>query len=206
VVWILFHWFLFIAVSLAIGLALYRAVEAVYRAVQSWRQGGSSQRLVIAAVVLAIGVVAMRVPRIQELFGEYLILVAVAWLAISLPRTAWRRRLHLAAVLVFVLVFVVNYFTADGLEGAILLLTEGDHTEYATSYSEGAFRRVRMGMSPTEVEAILGRPLDEWKENDRGVRWRWTRRGSGSKAYRMRVVTFRDGKVADVYVDVYPPF
>ena len=70
VIWILFSWFALVVVWLVIGLALYRAIETVYRAVQSCRQGAGGQRLVIAAAVLAIGVLGMRVPRVQEVVGE----------------------------------------------------------------------------------------------------------------------------------------
>jgi hypothetical protein len=40
-------------------------------------------------------------------------------------------------------------------------------TVYASGYSEGGFRRVRIGMTPGEVESILGRPLRKGSDSER---------------------------------------
>jgi hypothetical protein len=47
----------------------------------------------------------------------------------------------------------------DRLATAIAKGLAGDHTKYADDYSEEAFRKVRIGMSRDEVEALLGKPL-----------------------------------------------
>jgi hypothetical protein len=100
----------------------------------------------------------------------------------------------------------IEVVTLDGMNGVILSIA-GDHTTYASSYSDAGFRRIQVGMTPTEVEAILGHPLDEWTvPNDGGrVRWRWTNSRDSSKDFRVRVVTFLAGRVEEKSAYVNPP-
>lgn len=89
--------------------------------------------------------------------------------------------------------------TLDKFDGTVTLLLLGDHTEYAPSYSDSGFRRIRTGMTAVEVEAILGRPLDEWtaSSNEGRVHWRWAKSHDGSPNFRVRVVTFAQGRVEE---------
>lgn len=80
-----------------------------------------------------------------------------------------------------------------------------EDTEYAPGYSESGFRRIHEGMSQSEVEQWVGRPLDvvgpeggEPKEES----WLYTRSPT-SKDYRRRIVTFREGRVSHILSEYY---
>jgi hypothetical protein len=119
--------------------------------------------------------------------------------------------MHLWRVVLSVLVGVsvvaaVEARTIDGFEGTVTLLILGDHTQYAPSYSDTGWRRIQTGMTPIEVEGILGRPLDEWTSSSGTGRVyrRWARSRDGSDNFRVRVVTFLEGRVSEKSAYVFP--
>jgi len=62
-----------------------------------------------------------------------------------------------------------------------------------------------LGMSPAEVEAQVGPPLERYPNRESGAEgWRWTRTPNDS-SYRVRAVVFRDGRVvkkdSEFYID-----
>jgi outer membrane protein assembly factor BamE (lipoprotein component of BamABCDE complex) len=114
-----------------------------------------------------------------------------------LPRTKWKRaivRLVLAAT-----AFVV----ADiglGVEQPSNLWPSID-TVYAESYSEEAFRNVRVGMTMTEVQALLGEPLRRYSSNGT-TRWIYTLDAKcpwGDFAWMDRHVEFTGDRVSKVH-------
>jgi asparagine N-glycosylation enzyme membrane subunit Stt3 len=187
---------------------------AVYRALENWTERPRRQRVLIA-VAAGLGWLATLVWQMWELpfhqtisfVGAAPVYAALAYIVITLPNTPWRRRvLHTSLTLIFALFFVIDTVTLDGTDGVLLSLS-GDHTEYASSFSDAGFRRIKVGMRPADVEALVGRPLDEWKaSNDGGrVRWRWARSRDHSKDYRSRGVTFLDGRVEEKWAFVNSP-
>jgi hypothetical protein len=118
----------------------------------------------------------------------------------------------------------------DGLAGAILPVFYGDDTIYAHGYSDTNFRRVTVGMSPTEVTALLGRPLREVRDYEHSASrikvglengrvrsgslpgsdsrpptapiWSFTKTANDS-SYRVRVVRFRNGLVETIVHEYY---
>lgn len=117
---------------------------------------------------------------------------------------ALKRRGRLAGLTIGALVVVAILFqkaTLDGWQGVFLpLLSESSETVYAPRYSYFAFRRVRIGMTITEVKDLLGEPLkivarptgDVWVYSDSPV----------SRSYRMREVMFDPrGRVAEVVAE-----
>jgi hypothetical protein len=91
--------------------------------------------------------------------------------------------------------------TLDGWQGVFLpLLSEDSQTVYALKYSYVAFRRVRVGMSVSEVKGLIGEPLkvvarpagDVWVYSDSPT----------SRSYRMRKVLFdQRGRVIEVVAE-----
>ena len=82
-------------------------------------------------------------------------------------------------------------------------------TVYAPGYSESQFRRVRIGMTPNEVESILGRPI---RKDSTSRRWspceNWIYSeppppGTIGDNYWRRWVLFDDGKVSAIVDDYY---
>jgi hypothetical protein len=118
--------------------------------------------------------------------------------------TALNQRGRLAGLTIGALVVVAILFqkvTRDGWQGVFLpLFSESSETVYAPSYSYFAFRRIRIGMTVTEVKGLIGEPLkivarptgDVWVYSDSPV----------SRSYRMREVMFDSrGRVADVVAE-----
>jgi hypothetical protein len=74
------------------------------------------------------------------------------------------------------------------------------NTIYAVGYNELSFRQVRMGMTSSQVEALMGPPLEKvpWPEGG-GVIWCYTgRRYNRSGDYWKRDVWIKDDKVSNV--------
>jgi len=132
---------------------------------------------------------------------DFVLVATVAFIAVrlSLPKMVRRRRILISLLFGFAFVGAVEAWTLDGFDGPLRLLFLGDHSMYARSYSDAGFKRIQVGMTPGEVEGILGHPIDEWTvHNDGGrLRWRWTRSRDGSKDFRVRVVTFLGGHVEE---------
>src|SRR4051794_21353375 len=74
-------------------------------------------------------------------------------------------------------------------------------TQYAPGFSESRFAGIRVGMTPAQVESILGRPLDEfgWKgEGGTSVKfWPYSRSRLGL-SYHVRHVYFRNERVSAI--------
>ena len=117
----------------------------------------------------------------------------------TLKRRGRRAGLVIGALVVVTILFQMA--TLDGWQGVFLpLLSESSETVYAPRYSYFAFRRVRIGMTVTEVRDLLGEPLkiavrpsgDVWVYSDSPV----------SRSYRMREVMFDPrGRVAEVIAE-----
>jgi hypothetical protein len=80
-------------------------------------------------------------------------------------------------------------------------------TVYAPGYSESQFRKVRIGMTPNEVEAILGRPIRKDPTSKSSARW-WIYsepppHGTIGDNYWKRWVLLDDDKVSAIEDDYY---
>jgi hypothetical protein len=89
-------------------------------------------------------------------------------------------------------------YALDGWAGCFLpaLYTRED-TEYAPGYSHAAFRKLRLGMSDSDVLALLGPPLERYPVKGLDEGWRWTR-SPRDRSYRTRVVLFQNGTVSEI--------
>jgi hypothetical protein len=118
--------------------------------------------------------------------------------------TALNQRGRLAGLTIGALAVVTILFqkaTLDGWQGVFFpLFSESSETVYAPSYSCFAFRRIRIGMTVTEVKGLIGEPLkivarptgDVWVYSESPV----------SRSYRMREVMFDSGgRVAEVVAE-----
>ena len=114
---------------------------------------------------------------------------------------------HLAIAVAFVLMVAatagtIQFATLDGLGGCIASLIWSDSTQYAPGYSIRAFRNVKVGMTKTNVYALLGRPLDVHTAG--GKVFLWYARPARSH-FRDRRVILQNGVVveknAEFYVD-----
>jgi hypothetical protein len=87
----------------------------------------------------------------------------------------------------------------------------GIDTRYASGFSESAFSLVTTGMTSEVVQQQLGAPLHSDTNQDGSIRWCYTDDGKcivgGWKladfAWLGREITFRDGRVVQVYKHVY---
>jgi len=105
-------------------------------------------------------------------------------------------------LLVGVAAGTIQFATLDGLGGCIASLIWSDSTQYAPGYSIRAFRNVKVGMTKTNVYALLGRPLDVHTAG--GKVFLWYARPARSH-FRDRRVILQNGVVveknAEFYVD-----
>lgn len=119
-------------------------------------------------------------------------------------RIGRRTRRWLLAAGALALPILLNSALLDGWQGTVLGLCLDDDTEYAPHYSAWGFRRIRAGMSESDVRALAGEPLERYaiagSPGDHG--WRWTR-SPHSRSYRLRVVIFRAGKVSEKLSELY---
>ena len=94
----------------------------------------------------------------------------------------------------------------DGYSGWFLSkLARKEDTVYAPKYTDAAFRQLAVGMSEQQVTDLLGPPLEVHSHEDDGVTsvgWRYSRSARGA-SYRIRVLRFRDGHVAEIYREFY---
>jgi hypothetical protein len=199
-----------------VALPIYVVGSIVYRVLANWKAGTPLRVLLSAVVALAwwsaAGAVWPSGPLwLRRTLGFSAAFVIVASVAFVALRFSWARLMYRWRVLVSMLVGVtvvaaVEARTIDGFDGTVSLLILGDHTQYAPSYSDSGWRRIRTGMTPIEVEGILGRPLDEWTvPDDKGrVYRRWARSRDGSDNFRVRVVTFLGGRVSEKSAYIFP--
>jgi hypothetical protein len=88
--------------------------------------------------------------------------------------------------------------------GFIRWFTFDSHTRYAAGYSERRFQQVRIGMTSTQVESMLGSPLNKvgWS-SDGTQNWMFSSQVSPTSDYWRRWVFFKDGKVTQVINDYW---
>jgi hypothetical protein len=103
----------------------------------------------------------------------------------------------LGAGLVFLAALVaLQLALLDGLEGVLLSLMVQEDTQYSPGYSDRGFRAVRMGMEASEVERLLGKPLNQRVKPDETY-WYFAR-SPGSTHYRVRIIRFySNGRVRE---------
>jgi len=108
----------------------------------------------------------------------------------------------LLAILIGILTSV-HFYSLDGLVGLIFSHV-GDTTVYSKSYTDAAFRKVRIGMTESEVLGILGEPLEtytiEHMPKATGMRWSKT---PDDSSYAVRVIIFEEGKVKERISEYY---
>jgi hypothetical protein len=104
---------------------------------------------------------------------------------------------------------VAHFSMLDGLDGMVFRQWFPETTEYASGYSDSAFRHVASGMTSQQVVKLLGPPLDQFDVSSRPddltiTTWRYSRSTNDSH-FTMRLVQFQDGavmrKVSEYYVD-----
>lgn len=76
-------------------------------------------------------------------------------------------------------------------------------TIYAQVYTEVKFRSIHVGMTYKEVEAILGKPLQEVHWEDRTVLWTYSDRADKTCDFERRWLYFEKGKVAEIDNDYW---
>ena len=100
----------------------------------------------------------------------------------------------------------VRAWPIDGTEGLVLGVLLGEDTVYAPRYSDSGFRHVVLGMSRSQVEALIGAPQRKWPTDehtdhpDVGARWSYS---PGDTHFRCRVLLFRNGVVVEKHSDFY---
>ncbi len=91
--------------------------------------------------------------------------------------------------------FVLNLNPLDWFLGVAL----NEDTIYSPQFTAMGWWRVQMGMTPNEVQRLIGPPLRK-----HGSTWKYTSYGP-SETYHRREVRFANGvvveKVAELYVD-----
>jgi hypothetical protein len=116
-----------------------------------------------------------------------------------------RRRLTVAQMMVAVAWIGIHLATLR----ALLILDPffGFSTFYAEQYSESRFRTIRVGMTPGEVEAIIGRPLGkdplDSSSGSPQEMWYYSDRPDKTANYWRRWVVFENGKVVMVINDFW---
>jgi outer membrane protein assembly factor BamE (lipoprotein component of BamABCDE complex) len=77
-------------------------------------------------------------------------------------------------------------------------------TIYSAGYSESRFRRLRVGMSPQQVEAVIGPPLAKAPWGNNTVNWIFSDgAGEPSPFYWRRWVIFEGDKVTVIASDIF---
>jgi hypothetical protein len=100
----------------------------------------------------------------------------------------------------------IENYPADGVAGIIGPLIAPEDTAYARSYTLAGWRRVSVGMSRIEVDAILGPPQRTYSVDstpnggDTGARWSYS---PGDTNFRCRVLIFHKGVVIEKHSEYY---
>jgi hypothetical protein len=204
-----------IFLGVTFGLPMWAVGATVYYALADWRQSTCARVLLSLAATLGWVAVMAALPDHRSWLQwtiraspDFVLVAAVVFIAVRLlsPKAIWRSGILISLLLGFALVGAIEACTLDGFDGSLRLLFLGDHTKYARSYSDTAFKRILVGMTSGDVEGILGRPIDEWMVDGGRLNWRWTESGDGSKEYRVRVVTFLGGHVEEKSAFVHMMF
>jgi len=110
-----------------------------------------------------------------------------------------RNRVPVVLIALFLSAFIAGHaISLDGIDGMLFQAAFDDGSEWAPGYSALGFWRVRRGMTPDEVLALVGEPLERYEVRDeRGLTgWRWTRNPL-STHHKVRVVLFRNDRVVE---------
>ena len=100
----------------------------------------------------------------------------------------------------------IENYSEDGIGGIVGGLLAPEDTVYSSGYTLNRWKRVRVGMSRSEVEAILGPaqlmyPIQNAQDGpDMAGRWSYS---PGDTHFRCRVLMFRDGVVVRKYSEYY---
>ena len=113
------------------------------------------------------------------------------------------RMMVVVAALGIVLTLTRYVFIEDSPDQLIAALLHPRSTVYASGYNESRFRAIRIGMAVSQVESLVGSPLERrpawWSSGD--DLWLYTR--GRTSTGRRRWVVFRNGKVVEVINDFY---
>jgi hypothetical protein len=100
----------------------------------------------------------------------------------------------------------VESYSVDGVAGIIGPFVAPEDTVYAPKYTLTGWKKVRIGMSQREVDAILGpaqltyRVYGRPDGADTGARWSYS---PGDTNFRRRVLLFRKGIVVEKWSEYY---
>jgi outer membrane protein assembly factor BamE (lipoprotein component of BamABCDE complex) len=75
-------------------------------------------------------------------------------------------------------------------------------TVYSAGYNEAEFHALRTGMTPDQVEQVIGQPLAKAPWGERTENWQYSA-ASGPMFFHRRWVIFTDGKVSAVVCDIF---
>lgn len=76
-------------------------------------------------------------------------------------------------------------------------------TYYAQGYNKNKFMSLRAGMASSEVEAVMGSPLDKVPWHDGTVLWTYSDRADDTCDFWRRWVLFKNDKVEHVISDYW---
>lgn len=127
-----------------------------------------------------------------------------------------KSRISVVGLLVIISLIVTLYYVnskrikLDGIKGEVLSWFIASETLYAKGYSHEKFLEIKIGMTETEVQSILGPPLYTWKPFGQNtplkkdyVGYVYSHNPNGS--YRVRQVNLLNGKVMEIvsyfYID-----
>jgi hypothetical protein len=122
---------------------------------------------------------------------------------LSRVRFTVRRMMVVVVALGIVLALARSVFIEDSPDQLLPAILLGHSTIYAPGYNESRFRAIRVGMTVSQVERLVGYPLER-REPGWGVGddlWLYTWKRSGH--FRRRWVVFLNGKVVEVINDFY---
>jgi hypothetical protein len=107
------------------------------------------------------------------------------------------------AIALITLAFLLglHLLSLDGLDGLFFEAVTPDDTAFSAGYSALGFCRVGEGMTPEQVERLVGAPFERYSTTN-GTGWRWTRSPHDSN-YRVRVVLFVNGRVSEKLSEYY---
>jgi outer membrane protein assembly factor BamE (lipoprotein component of BamABCDE complex) len=124
-----------------------------------------------------------------------------------LPRTriSIRQLLVATAVLGVIVAFVRFVFIDNSPDQLLASAILGESTVYAKGYSEHRFRTIKVGMTASQVEAIMGTPLRKGLHPAFGLPdpWFYTYHEDMTANYKRRWVVFNNGKVVNVINDFW---
>jgi hypothetical protein len=124
---------------------------------------------------------------------------------IRLPRVRFtvRQMMVVVAALGIILTLARYVFIEDSPDQLLAGILHPHSTVYASGYNESRFRSIRIGMGTSQVERLVGSPLERrpawWSPGD--DLWLYTRGRTSTS--RRRWVVFRNGKVVAVINDFY---